>query len=722
MRKFNTVLFSVILSALLMISCAGTPRGNTENGSASGASAPMSVSESEIVSGQQEEPQIDQDERFTAQPNGIDTVLLKWEPLSGAEKYLLEIMLADEQYLPLALLDGNTTSYEDSDVPAETTFIYRLTAIAGGESRETRRVMLTTPAQVIDPLKVTIEFDQTQPAVDFSSIDPENFDPSAIATLFPMDEMAEGAEDGEFAFDPTLFVPTPISATSIIGPSGGEVTVTATNGIVYTLTVPEGSLPMDMPITLKPVSAIPDLPLSGGLDAAVFIEPEDIPFKVPATLTILAPEGYAATAGELELGFAFEAEGNEFHLYPLLEVDVLASSGARFAKIIPAPLKAGPLAEIAKQQLEKSGGYGKGSGSTQDVKKVNNKPSSKAGNRAAAKAATAQQKMKFVQPLDEAFDDDLASLPTPEQMDFAKQGKAIDQKVTRADNWDRLLESIEEFSEYYNKGGSKYNQELNNRILDEMVKKLNEFLSKNQAQCLSADDIKAQSVVERLINPGSPAMKAVAGRFKEKFGEKILNDLTYMMKACSFELDLKSSIAYEAFGSTRFTSAEATGVQLMPVYANGNIFLFGSGPIKLDQYDAGICNYPVQQYDGLTLVIRKLVPVFKDGRLVDFALRDYSVAGMENLGGLEVTEGKDCPSMIKYQGGGDFWTGFFTSARATFGNMTIIDWKIEGDTTQGGAVTAKWSAVKPNFNPMGAGGKMTEDSKLTIRIRPYNRK
>lgn len=719
MRRFTTLSITLLLSTLLMISCAGPAPEKTTGEEIMNSSD--GENQAENASGNQN-TQVKQDERFIALPGSFESVLLNWEPIAGAEKYLLEINITDEQYLPLAILGGESTSFEDTDVPAETTFTYKLTAISGGNRGESRQATLTTPTQVIDPLKVTLEFDQTLPAVDLSNIDPDNFDPSAIATLFPMDELMENAENGEFGIDPSMFVPSPITATSVISPSGGEISVTASNGIMYTLTVPAGALPFEMPITLRPISAIPDLPFSGGMDAAVFIEPEDIPFYTPATLTILAPEGYVPTAGELSLGFAFQAEGEELHLYPLMEDEASAStSGAHFGKKIMTAPAAGPLEKIAQQQLEKAGGYGKGSGSTQDLKKVNNRPSSKAGNRAAARSATAQQKSKFVQPLDDD-EDELAPLPSLEQMEFAKQGNAINQKLSKADNWDKLLESIEEFSEYYNKGGSKQNQELNNRLLDELVKKANSFLSKNQAQCLSADDLKAQSLVERLINPGSPAMKAVAGRFKEKYGEKILNELTYMMKACSFELDLKSSISYEAFGSTRFTSAEATGVPLIPIYVNGGVYLFGSGPVKLEQYDAGVCRYPVQQYDNLTLAIRKLVPVFKDGKLVDFVLRDYWVAGMEQLNGVKVTEGENCPSMIKYQGGGDFWTGFFTSARATFGNFTLIDWKIQGDTTQGGAVTAKWIAVNPSFNPMGAGGKMSEDSKLTIRIRPYNRK
>jgi hypothetical protein len=166
----------------------------------------------------------------------------------------------------------------------------------------------------------------------------------------------------------------------------------------------------------------------------------------------------------------------------------------------------------------------------------------------------------------------------------------------------------------------------------------------------------------------------------------------------------------------------ADKIELFPVFANGQVFLFGSGKITMEQRDAGVCNYPVQQYDNLILAIHKLEPVFKDDKIVDFSLRDYKVAGMEQLTGLKVTEGEKCPTIMKFVGGGDFWSGFFTSARATFGTFTLRDWKITGDTTQGGAITAMWSAVNPSFNPMGAGGKMSEDSKITLTIRPYSRK
>jgi hypothetical protein len=717
MKKMLPVMFSIVLSTMLMASCAGSSNADPSNSPvANNTSGSVDNGENEIRS-----YKIEQDDRFTALSVGIDTVLLNWEPIAGAEKYLLEVMISDDQFLSLALLSSDQTSFEDSDVPADTVFIYKLTALSNGERGELRQAMLTTPPQVIDPLVVTIEFDQTQPAYDMSSIDPENFDPSIFADMFPSDDTGDDSGESEFNFDLSLFAPIPVTSTSVIGSSGGEVTVTATNGIVYILSVPAGALPFDMPITLRPVSAIPDLPFDGGMDGAVMIEPEEIPFSIPATLTMLAPEAFVPTSGELALGFAFEAEGKEFHLYPLLGNNPQATAGARVAKRAAVVTQAGPLAEIARQQLEKGGGYGKGSGSAQDVKNVNKRPSSKPANRAAAKAATAQQKSKFVQPLD-YDEDDLAPLPSKEQMDFGRQGTAIQQKLSKADNWNKFLEAIEEFNEYYNKGGEKYNDELNKKILDELVKKAHEFLSKNKAQCLSADDLKAQSLVERLITPGNPAMKAIASQFKAKYGEKLLNDLTYMMKACSYELDLKSAISYEAFGSTRFTSAVADKIQLFPVFANGQVFLFGSGKITMEQRDAGVCNYPVQQYDNLILAIQKLEPVFKDDKIVDFSLRDYKVAGMEQLTGLKVTEGEKCPTMMKFVGGGDFWSGFFISARATFGTFTLRDWKIEGDTTQGGAITAKWSAVNPSFNPMGAGGKMSEDSKFTLTIRPYSRK
>ncbi len=101
------------------------------------------------------------------------------------------------------------------------------------------------------------------------------------------------------------------AATASLGPDGGTVTATDADGTQYTLVVPAGALLVDTPITLTPVAAIDDLPLTGGLVAAVQFAPEGLQLYVPATLTI---ELAAAVDPAGLVGFGYAGSGAGLHL------------------------------------------------------------------------------------------------------------------------------------------------------------------------------------------------------------------------------------------------------------------------------------------------------------------------------------------------------------------------------------------------------------------------
>ncbi len=706
MRRMQTVITALMI-LFLVTACAG----EAENQSSTGpAIIDPATAEPALV--QENQVNTDQDDRFRATPGPDGGVELDWEEFDDAENYLLELQVGGSEFIPLTVLAGDTFTYEDVDVPADTEFVYRLIVINGGEKGESLTAAVTTSPQIPDPLKVTLEFDMSQPLYDFSNTDAENFDPSVLMDLFPTDESGEPA-----AFDPSLFNPSPIFETALIGPEGGEVSVSGSNGVVYTLSVPQGALMFEVPVTLKPVSAIPDLPLSGGMDAAVMIEPEGIPLLAPATLTIFAPEGFTGSTGELDLGFSFEGEGGEFHLYPLVEDGEQARTAVRMAKTAPKPKIAGPLAQIAQQQLDQFAGFGKGSGSKEDIKKVSKRSPGKVKNRTTASVAAAKHADKFVQPLEDAFDEELTPLMTPQELAMAKLGEAVRQMAEKAGNMSQLMDALEEFQVYYQNGGDKYNKNLNDRILDALVKATYNLLQKNMGKCMAAEDLKAQALVERMVNGKGAAIQAISARFKEKYGDQLLQDLFNGMKPCTYELGFKSSLSYSAEGSTWFTSTEVNPFPLYPLYSAGDLFLFGSGPMKQTQSISGTCSAPVSQYDDLRFVVQKLEPEFdSSGLLVDFALTRYFVSGMEQLKGVDVA-GDDCIRSISYAGGGDFWSAFFTMSRATNGQFELRNWDVKGDIVNGTAVTAKWESVRGSFSPMGEPGTMSEDSKFTLQIK-----
>jgi hypothetical protein len=93
------------------------------------------------------------------------------------------------------------------------------------------------------------------------------------------------------AAGPVTAVPeTARAVTAEVGPPGGTVSATASDGVTYALTVPRGALRTTTAITLTPVTA-----LTGGapplaLAAAVHGAPEGVRFAVPATLVVTWPQ------------------------------------------------------------------------------------------------------------------------------------------------------------------------------------------------------------------------------------------------------------------------------------------------------------------------------------------------------------------------------------------------------------------------------------------------
>ncbi len=99
--------------------------------------------------------------------------------------------------------------------------------------------------------------------------------------------------------------------TASIGPAGGTLTATATDGTVYTLTVPENALLSGHTLSLTPISRIQDLPLTGGFVGAVHLEPDGLQFLEPALLNITSPHDLDATHLR---GFNAHGQGQEFYL------------------------------------------------------------------------------------------------------------------------------------------------------------------------------------------------------------------------------------------------------------------------------------------------------------------------------------------------------------------------------------------------------------------------
>jgi hypothetical protein len=112
-------------------------------------------------------------------------------------------------------------------------------------------------------------------------------------------------------FTVNVILDQPNTAEGLIPRSGGTLTATGVDGTVFTLTIPAGALQQDTVITLTPITAIPDLPLSGGLIAGVDFKPEGLQFYQPATLTVATP---TALDRRHLFGFGYTQDGEDLHL------------------------------------------------------------------------------------------------------------------------------------------------------------------------------------------------------------------------------------------------------------------------------------------------------------------------------------------------------------------------------------------------------------------------
>ncbi len=610
-----------------------------------------------------------QSDGFSAEVSADGSVLLKWEPISGAQKYLIELQIGDE-YIPLATLPSDQVSYTDRNVPASVVFTYRLSSLVGTTPGDSRTVMVETPAASGNPLNVKLEFDQAPAAL---TIDPNNFDPS---TIDPNN------------FDPSQYMAQPLQAQTVLGLEGGEVSVTSLNGIIYTLSVPPNALRYAVPITLKPISAIPNLPLSGGLIAAVFIAPETLVFDIPATLKMTTPVSLPASSGTLIAAFSFQTDGQEFHLYPFA-----ATVGQGRLDRHLASLQGLPQLELdgGIAPVRNGGGYGKGGGTPQDVEKIaQNLPSNLQDRteQAVALGEMADELAPLI-PIDAN-----ALVPLPDAA-VIKEGEHIRQDASKIVDFSDLEHAMEAYGIFMDARGGKANK-LTDKILDLLVDKAQTLLKENKGACLSKGDFLALDLIERLTSPKDTTMQALSERFKKKFGQDSLDALAKNRKACTFKLKMDSNIVTDGSGSILTVLAKTTQeIELFPTYSQGDIKLNGKGKIieKINFDPDGPCaKITFSQYPELDFNIEELQPYFDDNdKLVDFRLR-FSVTGWEKFKGLDPS-GQECLTSVGVRGGVDYWSGQFEQAQFIVHDLgRLSHWKMPKNLAAGNSFKAVWQS------------------------------
>jgi len=161
------------------------------------------------------------------------------------------------------------------------------------------------------------------------------------------------------------------AVTAVIPASGGELSATAADGSTITLVVPDRALFRDTRITMTPVSAVGGLPLSGGLRAAVQLEPEGLRFFAHATLTF-APARVVPVDRQALFGWT--------------------ASGQDFGLVTPSPGAADPVVKILHFS-----GYGVGDGSAAERAAIGQRQAAAAEARLEQAAADLAQRERLSQ-------------------------------------------------------------------------------------------------------------------------------------------------------------------------------------------------------------------------------------------------------------------------------------------------------------------------------------
>jgi hypothetical protein len=654
-----------------------------------------------------------------AEVNSPVSVQLTWLPVDGAEKYVIEVSFG-EDFFPIASLDAGQTSFEHFPIPENTELTYRLLAFSGSQKiSETESQPISTPTIEPDPL--TVQANAYQPISPLANmkmpvIDPNdpNFDPEALAT-----QMAINPETGKI--DPAALMGEPVNSVEEIDPGGGTVSVTAPDGITYTLIVPEGALQETTFITMTPIESIDDLPLENFL-GAVDIQPDGLILDVPAMLTIDFPDAVEVPQGMVTMNFAYTGSGFDFHFVPYLESDILAntypSSVGVLAKLAPRALGAGPLSGIALDQL---GGRGVGNGTPAKIHSTVKKSSSSTrSSRRDNRAAAAQ------------MDDDLAPLvDIPEELaplipDHLNQAAhEIAARISAVNTPAQLGAAISDFSSYfYQYGDLPMLKEINDKLWNQLVDKTYDVFKAHKDECITKDAFNIQAIASKMINAGAGFWKTFRERYSAREGGKgdaLLKEIEKLLRKCKFEFDMDSNITLTVEKVTTHAHVNLTIPLELTFDPSGAATFKGSGslhylePVKVAPPDCPDFLTSVKDLAGSKFEVWDLAPVFdENGKLIDFKMRSWDIHGSQDIfkGKCQdsVAAGQIMPGS-SYQA--DVWGGVFTYSHAPgfpFEGWTVTDNNSKvGSSGIVGEKLYDWPSRKPTF-----GGLVNEITKIQV--------
>jgi hypothetical protein len=685
--KSKTIYFIVL--ALLVASLACSLTSNVSN-SSNQTLAPSSSSP------------------FAAEATSPMSVQLAWQPVTGVQKYLLAVRLGESEFIPVAELPADQTSFEDFPVPDSSELTYRLQAVISSAASDVGTATVTTSEIVPNPLSVQandyapIAWVPPTPDPNNPNLDPSIYLPPGFDLDHPED------------FDPANAMQQ-VETSGEIGPEGGTLSITTPDNITFELTFPPDALEESTFISLIPIETIDGLPFDGGLQGAVRIEPGGLMLDLPATLRITRADAAPLPDGMVALAFGFDGSGQEFHLMPFAPADQTGfyPGAGHVASPAAAPLRAGPLADIALQQL-KDYGYVKAT-PKKAAAVVKSHPPTGAEERLLNQLAYGE------------VDPELVPLGSRQGMATAK---LLSQAQSDALGWRQMtisLAQLEILMHYYGKD-PKLAGDLA-KIMDLLLDRLTKMLQIIPEKCLSGNDPYAQAVAGKILGARPGSMYAA---LKKKLDPQLLKDVTEKYNKCKLYLTIDSRITEDDKISVK-NEVSVYG-EIGPLkfnFKNGKVFLTGRGNLAKFYQGMIISPYPKPKDvcapwtpDNLASVKPQVIVTRIDLVIADVdngVLQEVIMSPMTISDKAVFTGKMKCkhtrddgtvvdaviPGKIPAEKG-SLWHGFFIVA-----HMAETEYDFEVLSPDGnGEIVASYNSEQPSFSP--GYGTWFEDSTFQL--------
>jgi hypothetical protein len=139
---------------------------------------------------------------------------------------------------------------------------------------------------------------------------PGNVNPSVADTLLAKAPAVDFTAPAE-PLNVTVALDDKVTTSKKISVDGGNLTLTAADGTVFTLDIPAKALDAETKITMTSVKSIEGAPLDDGSALAVQLEPSGLFFNEIVTLTILPGKEIPV---KNQIIFGYEGSGQDYHL------------------------------------------------------------------------------------------------------------------------------------------------------------------------------------------------------------------------------------------------------------------------------------------------------------------------------------------------------------------------------------------------------------------------